>query len=1018
MSQMDYTGLEIAIVGMDGRFPGAKNVHEFWKNLKQGRDTISRFTREELLAQGISEEELDQPNYVPAKGMLEEIDRFDAEFFEMLPKEAEWLDPQVRLFLETAWKALEDAGYVGERYPGAIGVYAGAALNTYLFQIVSSPKALPGLDDFQLMLGNDKDLLSLRTAYKLNLKGPAVTIQTTCSTSLVAVHLACQALLSGECDMALAGGVSLLLPQKKGYVYQEGMIYSPDGTCRPFDAEAGGTVFGDGVGAVVLKRLEDALDAGDHIYAVIKGSAVNNDGTDKVGLTAPSVSGQASVIKAALAMAEVDPETVSYVEAHGTGTPLGDPIELRALTEAFREKTGEKQFCAIGSVKSNVGHLNTAAGVAGLIKTALALKHQQIPPSLHVERPNPNIDFENSPFYVQTQLTPWQRRKNAPRRAGISSFGIGGTNAHLVLEEAPVRETEPTQRSFHLLTLSAKTPAALEQATDQLAEHLGKETSLSLADVAQTLRIGRLDMHHRRFVVAADAEDAKRALVDRNPKRVFTAETSPNRPVVFLFPGQGSQYVNMAKGWYEREEVFRQEVDRCAEFLKPHLERDLRELLYPVAGTEEEAAEALGQTRYTQPALFVVEYALAKQWMAWGIEPEAMLGHSVGEYVAATLSGVIKLEDALALVAMRGRLIQGLPSGEMLVVRATEEQVLPLLNEDVSLAAVNAPGACVVSGSVGAVARLEQTLQEAGIMSRRLRTSHAFHSHMMEPAMEPYTERLRQCALNPPNIPFLSNVTGTWIKAEEATEPTYWARHLREAVRFADGMAELLKKPERIYLEVGPGRTLATLAKQQGPAGKRVMAIACTRHPQEAVEDETVRLEALGRLWLAGVTWSDGALYGKEKRARVPLPTYPFSGKRYWVEGAWHSVYSIRHSLPESPKRTAKREEVDVGPTHAPAMTATGPRNELEAILAEVLSEVMGISEVSVFDDFFELGGNSLVASQAVARMREVLQLELPVQVLFEKRTISELAEEIESRLVAELDQLSDEEVERLMERS
>lgn len=828
--------------------------------------------------------------------------------------------------------------------------------------------------------------------------------------------------------MALAGGVSLLLPQKKGYRYQEGMIYSPDGHCRPFDAKAGGTVFGDGVGVVVLKRLEDALEDGDHIYAVIKGTAINNDGVEKVGFTAPSVEGQARVIKAALTMAEVEPETIQYIEAHGTGTPLGDPIEMTALTQVFRESTDKKGFCAIGSVKSNVGHLNTAAGVAGLIKTALALNNKQIPPSIHFETPNPKIDFENSPFYVQTELSDW-KAQNGPRRAGVSSFGIGGSNAHIVLEEAPPLKSQMSKRKAHLITLSAQNESTLEKMTDQLAVQFDENPELHLADVAYTLRVGRKDFAHRRFVVATDVKEAASYLKERHPKHVFSAHSKERSPVVFLFPGQGSQYVNMGKELYENERVFRQEVDYCAKQLKPYLGLDLRELIYPQNGNEKEAEQRLMETRYTQPALFTIEYAMAKQWMAWGVYPEAMMGHSVGEYVAATLSGVMKLEDALKLIAERGRMIQALPSGEMMAVRLTEEQVKPYLNDEISLAAVNGPMLCVLSGTKEAIEKLAGEMAEQGIITRRLHTSHAFHSHMMQPVVEPFTQLVSQVSLSEPSIPFVSNITGSFITNEQATDPAYWARHLREAVRFADGVAYLWKKKERVLLEVGPGRTLTTLAKQQAKKDRKQIAIASMRHPQDTISDEFVLAEALGQLYLAGVPWDAEAYFADEKRLRLSLPTYPFKGKKYWIDGRYYSVQSFLSNVEnpvltkeKSPSETEEylQEETKESAENEVAASSeiVGPRNELEELLMDVLKEVMGVEQVSIYDDFFEIGGNSLVASQAVSRMRDVLEMDLPVQLLFEKRTIADLAEEIERRLLEEIEELSDEEAEKLVERS
>jgi len=642
MDHFDNMENAIAIVGMSGRFPQSQDVREFWNHLVEGRECITFFSDEDL--KHIPEEIRNHPNYVKAAPIMEDIDKFDASFFGFTPREAQILDPQHRIFLECAWAALEDAGVDPERFRGRIGLYAGSSSNQYMMNVASHPEIMDPRNGFQATVvhGNSPDYLTTRVAYKLNLRGPAVTVQTSCSTSLVAVHEACQSLLGYECDMALAGGISIKVPQIEGYYHQEGGVVSPDGHCRTFDAQGQGTIFGSGVGIVALKRLPDALEEGDQIYAVIRGSAINNDGALKVGYTAPSVEGQAEVIAEALAVADVEPETISYIEAHGTATALGDPIEIAALNQVFQEKTNKKQFCAIGSVKTNVGHLSAASGVTGLIKTALALKNKKIPPSLHYEKPNPKIDFENSPFYVQTKSTDWETNGEHPRRAGVSSFGIGGTNAHVVLEEAPERKTKPSSRPYHLITLSAKTESALERATDRLAAHLGEHPELALDDVAYTLRMGRKDFAHRRFVVASSPEEAALALKDHDPKRVFQAEANQDdRPLVFLFPGQGSQYVNMGKGLYESEEVFRSEMDRCAEALKPHLGLDLRDLLYPDAGKEKEAEEMLTQTRYTQPALFVAEYAMAKQWMAWGLEPEAMLGHSVGEYVAATLAGVM-----------------------------------------------------------------------------------------------------------------------------------------------------------------------------------------------------------------------------------------------------------------------------------------------------------------------------------------------------------------------------------------
>jgi acyl transferase domain-containing protein/acyl carrier protein len=886
-------GFEIAIIGMSGCFPGARNIDEFWCNLRDGVESISFFSDEELASSGIGPAVLSDPNYVKARGVLEDAELFDASFFGFTPREAETMDPQHRLFLECALQALENAGYDAERYNGSTGVYAGVSISSYLLHNLHSNRDLMGLiGRLQSRIGNDKDHLATLVSYKLNLQGPSVAVQTACSTSLVAVHLACQSLLSGECDVALAGGVSISFPQKAGRVYQEGGIDSPDGHCRAFDATAQGTVFGDGVGIVVLKRFQDALADGDCIHAVIKGSAINNDGSSKVGYTAPSVDGQARVIARALAMAEVDAETVSYIEAHGTGTALGDPIEIAALTQAFRASPDKKGFCAIGSVKTNVGHLNAAAGVVGLIKTVLALKHKMIPPSLHFEQPNPQIDFANSPFYVNRKLSDWQAGKLL-RRAGVSSFGIGGTNAHVVLEEAPPHVTSERSRPWQVLVLSAKTPTALETATANLAEHLKQDPEVNLADVAYTLQVGRGVFSHRRMLVCHDLQDALATLETRDPQRVFTeVRESRDRPVIFMFPGQGAQYVHMGLELYQVEPTFREQVDFCSEFLEPYLGSDLRQVLYPNPEQAEEAAQLLQHTRLTQPALFVIEYALAKLWMSWGVHPQAMIGHSIGEYVAACLAGTFSLEDALALVAARGRLMQQPPGGAMLAVPVPEQQVHPLLGQQLSLAAINGPALCVVSGPTAAVEALQDRLTDQGVSCVRVHTSHAFHSEMMDPIIEPFTEHVKAVNLEPPKIPYVSNVTGTWITAAEATSPLYWAKHLRQTVRLAAGLHELMKEPDRILLEVGPGRTLSTLAERHPEKVTGQVVLSSSRHPSEQGSDVAFLLNTLGHLWLAGVQVDWSGFYARERRQRLPLPTYPFERQRFWVEPD-HGAYDV-----------------------------------------------------------------------------------------------------------------------------
>ncbi|MBD1865331.1 MULTISPECIES: type I polyketide synthase [Trichocoleus] len=876
----------IAIIGMTGRFPGAKNIQEFWHNLQNGVEAIAWFSDEELLAAGVDPDLLQHPNYVKAGAILEGIDQFDATFFGYSPREAETLDPQQRLFLECAWEGLEHAGYDPQRFDGRIGVYAGVGWDSYLvFNLAGHPHLLDQTHGYQTVIGNEKDHLTTRVSYKLNLKGPSLDIQTACSTSLVATNLACQSLLSYQCDMALAGGVTISVPHRTGYLHQTGGILSPDGHCRAFDAQAAGTVAGNGVGVVVLKRLEDAIADRAMIYAVIKGAAINNDGAVKVGYTAPSVEGQAEAIAEALAVAEIEPETVSYIETHGTGTALGDPIEISALTQAFRSQTQKKQFCAIGSVKTNIGHLDAAAGVTSLIKTTLALHHQQIPPSLHFEQPNPQIDFANSPFYVNTKLTDW-KTNHIPRRAGVSSFGIGGTNAHAVLEEAPKLPSSGTFRPWQLLLLSAKTASALDAATTRLSDHLAQHPEQDLADAAYTLQVGRQRFNHRRMVVCQDNAEAIQILRSQDPKQIVTHIEAPqSRSITFLFPGQGTQYVGMGRDLYQTEPIFQEWVDRGSELLKSTLGVDLQDLLYR---SETDVTEQLQQTAIAQPAIFLVEYALAQLWMSWGVRPQTLTGHSVGEYIAACLAGVFSFEDALSLVAKRGQLMQSLPTGSMLAVSLSETQIKPWLNEEISLAAINAPNLCVVSGTMTAIEELRDRLTAQNVECRLLHTSHAFHSAMMEPILVSFRAAVSQVKLQPPTLRLLSNLTGTWMTPAEATSPDYWVQHLRQPVRFSAGVSQLLQEPNCILLEVGPGRTLSTLIRQHQSQASGQIVLSSLRHPKDAPKDIesdiAFLLNVLGRLWLAGVEIDWLSFYAHEQRRRLPLPTYPFERQRYWID--------------------------------------------------------------------------------------------------------------------------------------
>src|SRR5215213_5452840 len=825
--------LEVAVIGMAGRFPGAKNLDEFWQNLRDGVESIRLFTDEELKNFGVSSADLASPDFVKAGALVEGADLFDSSFFGYSPREAEMLDPQQRVFLECAWSALEDAAYNPETYSGLIGVFAGTSMSSYLLYNLLG-RAVSPQDGFQVMIGNDKDFLSTRVSYELNLKGPSIDVQTACSTSLVAIHLACQSLLSYQCDIGMAGGVSIQVPQRTGYYYQEGGITSPDGHCRAFDAKAQGTVFGSGVGIVVLKRLADALEDGDTIHAIIKGSAINNDGSLKVGYTAPSVEGQARVIAEAMANSGIKAEALSYIEAHGTGTPLGDPVEVEALTRAFRSSTQNKGYCALGSVKTNIGHLDAAAGVAGLIKTVLALKHKQLPPSLHFREANPAIELAGSPFYVNAELRQWASGGEA-RRAGVSSFGVGGTNAHVILEEAPEQQGGTqggTQgRPWQVVVISGRTAGALERATDNLVEYLREGGEGGLSEVSYTLREGRKRFEHRRAGVCREVGEVVEALEKRDSHRVYSVNSEVVSPsLVFMFPGGGAQYAGMGHGIYQSEKVFREQVDLCAEILEPRLGYDLRKLIFPEEGRVETVSQLLSQTSVALPALFVIEYALARLWMSWGVQPEGMIGHSLGEYVAACLAGVFTLEDALSLVVLRGELLERLPAGAMISVPLSEVEASALIDERFSIAAINGPAQCVISGPVSAIDEMTGLLTSRDIEFRKLQINVASHSPLVTPILQEFTASIAKLRLRAPAIPYISNVTGTWV-TEEVTDPAYWARHLRQTVRFDEGIRELLAEPERVLLEVGPGHTLSTLARlQNGNANSRPI-LSSLRHP-------------------------------------------------------------------------------------------------------------------------------------------------------------------------------------------
>ncbi|MFZ5989470.1 MAG: amino acid adenylation domain-containing protein [Bacillota bacterium] len=983
--------LDIAVVSMDCRFPDADSPEAYWKNLVDGVESVVPLSDEELLKSGIPSEAINQPNYVKAASFIEDSDKFAASFFGYSAKEAAMMDPQHRVFLELCWHALEKAGFDSEQYKGSIGVFAGTTFNSYLLNNILKGRSITNnADNFFVQILNDKDNLATRVSYKLNLNGPALSIQTACSTSLVAIHYACQSLLNHECDIALAGGVTVRSPHKAGYFYQPDMILSKDGHCRPFDAEASGTIFGSGAGVVALKRLEDALEDGDTIHAIIKGSSVNNDGSEKVGYTAPGRKGQEAVLSSALALAGVPKETITAIEAHGTGTILGDPIEFESLNKVYGSANSNHKI-ALGSVKSNLGHLECAAGIASFIKMVLCLKNKKLVPSLNFSKPNPHIQIDNTPFYVNTEVKEWKPVQDAPLRCAISSFGIGGTNGHLILEEGiedgPKVKEQSSDRPSELVLLSARTETALNKMSDNLVRFLRQNPDTDISDMAYTLRTGRRAFEFRKAVVASDIKSVCKVLEENDTKKSWTSYKKFNDPqIVFMFPGQGSQHIRMAKSIYESEPVFKKYVDKGAEVLKPLMGLDIRDILFPIDEKAEEAKQALTRTNITQPVLFVIEYALSCLWMSWGIKPNALVGHSIGEYAAACLAGVISYEDALAIVTKRGELINNLPQGSMCGLHLSEEQVKPFLTEKLSIASINGPTFTVVSGPKEDIDKFTKVLEDNGHNYSLLHTSHAFHSWMMQPAYEPFIKFVGRFKLNAPQIPCISNVTGDFMTAEQATSPEYWASHIIAPVRFSDGADKLLKNEKCVYLEVGPGTTLGTFMKNHDP---KVNAISCLPH----ANDPTCSLEyiygAAARLWISGVSFDWNSFEGERTCKRLELPVYPFERKSYWIQpadsGKEESFENIHIDAPASVSADQGAAEV----------IKQGPRNETEQKVMDIFVKTLGVSPIDIRDNFFELGGHSLLAIQLLSKINEQFNTEIKLNDFFKFPTVETLSIEL-----------------------
>jgi phthiocerol/phenolphthiocerol synthesis type-I polyketide synthase E len=987
------SGLEIAVIGMSGRFPQAPNVQAYWENLKQGKECISFFSLEELKREGIAEAEALAENYVAASGAVRHSTFFDAAFFGMTPREAELTDPQNRVFIECAWEALEDAGYDPALFPGSIGVFAGKSMSEYLlFALARAPQVLQGVNLFQFFLGNDKDFLATQVAYKLDLRGPCLTVQTACSTSLAAVHLACQSLLSGESDMVLAGGVSLRFPASRGYFYERSGITSPDGHCRTFDARAQGTVPGSGAGVVVLRRLADAISSGDNVRGVIQGSALNNDGLQKLGYTAPSIAGQTEVIRAAYAVSGVEPASIDYVETHGTGTSMGDPVEVAALREVFQTQQRDAP-CLLGAVKPNVGHLDAAAGIAGLIKTILSLEYGEVPPTINFQTPNPALCLDDKIFSVNTSLRSWNP-DNQPRRAAVSSFGMGGANVHLVIEQAPKITSAPSSRRWHVLPLSARSEAALQVTAENLERFWKNEAEWSLPDAAFTLQNGRKSFPYRMAISAADVEEARQTLGDATGEKRWLHAPEANKPsLVFMFPGQGTQHADMGKGLREEYRFFRDSVDACLTIASDQTGIDLLEIVYPARGAAfEQAQEKLRNTAVAQPALFAIEYALAKLWMSWGVMPQAMIGHSVGEFVAACLAGVLEFQHAVELVAWRGRLMADVPPGAMLAVALAEDEAGQYLDGEVSLAAVNAPRSVVLSGSLPAIGCLEEKFRGMEIPCRRLQTSHAFHSFMMHPVLEKFHERIAKMPLRPPQIPYVSCVTGRWITAGEATNPDYWVRQLRQPVRFCDGLQLAAQDANTLLLEVGMGNTLSGMARQclQNPHHAAVPIFSGLPALEQGHEESRSLMETLGRLWMHGINPHWKELSAGESRLRIALPTYPFERKNYSLFKDQTAATEERNAAAESLQAKDKRRPSEF--RSSTAVDYQSPVNEIETGLTEIWQELLGINPIRRTDNFFELGGTSLVALDLIARTQRHLGKKLSLSDVIEHPTLAGLA--------------------------
>ena len=989
-----YTGLEIAVIGVSGRFPGAKNVNEFWKNLINGEESIGFLDEDELLEKGLNLEMINDEKYVNAVSTIDNPECFDTSFFNYLPQEARLMDPQTRIYHECVWEALEDAGCDPEKFSGRIGLFAGAAENFAWRAYTLMTGAKSGVHSFASSQYSDRDFLSTLISYKLNLKGPALSIHTACSTSLVAIHMAARSLLTGECEVALAGGISFTSHIKNGYQYEEGMINSPDGHCRAFDEDAKGTIGAEGAGVVVLKKLKDALKDKDNIYAVIKGSAVNNDGYRKVGYTSPSVEGQVECIKLAHKFSHVNADTISYVEAHGTGTVLGDPIEVNALNLAFNNNTKKK--CGLGSVKTNIGHLNTAAGVAGFIKVVLALKNKQIPKSLNYKAANKNIAFEKGPFHVVTELTNWD--DISPLRAGVSSFGIGGTNAHIVLEEAPEKQIQDHDLPFNIFTLSAKNEESLDNLMTKFEKYFERHSESS-TNVAYTLNMGRKHFPVRKLFISSK-DDSLKEVFNKGGSNKFRSNICSGEymPLVFMFSGQGTQYVNMAKDLYDSYSSFRDRMDEGFEILNNVSNgKDFKDILF--CKEDDKAESLISETENTQPLLFLVEYCLAACYIDLGIKPQYVLGHSLGEIAAACISGVFSFADGLKLCYHRGRLMNSMTAGSMISIAANQQDIEPYINKHINLAAVNSENQCVLSGTDAEIEALSEKLNKDNVVHKVLNTSHAFHSSMMTPMIEEFETICKELKFSDPKIKFISNLTGKEILPEELKNYKYWSNQILSPVQFFECVNSLFSDDKRkICLEIGPGNTLLNLANQHQKSSKLIAAkINSLPGKGKKGNSHKIFVTSIGNLWMQGQEIKWEAYYEKIKPYKVSLPTYSFLKNQFPaivnpfadMDMGVADVHVEEYQNQAGPKLKRNVLLSDYVPPETPT--------EIE--LAKHWEEFFGVEKVGINDDFFELGGDSLKAMNMINWIFKKNNVKILLADFMEKANVKMIAEEIDMAL-------------------